>query len=143
MKKGLFSFFVLAVLIAGCNQGTSPEDIAKMAYEWEKAKFDNDYDTQQEFLYKEGSYEVDKGTKKVDSNLKYEDVRLEVFFDEESEQYYVFADFKNPNGENLVKDNILLRQKADMWKVDTSKSLDVNRDEVKEKFEREACIHCK
>lgn len=75
--------------------------------------------------------------------MKYEDVRLEVFFDEESEQYYVFADFKNPNGENLVKDNILLRQKADMWKVDTSKSLDVNRDEVKEKFEREACIHCK
>ncbi|WP_191567523.1 hypothetical protein [Metabacillus idriensis] len=143
MKKGLFSFFALAVLIAGCNQGTSPEDIAKMAYEWEKAKFDNDYDTQQEFLYQEGSYEVDKGTKKVDSNLKYEDVRLEVFFDEESEQYYVFADFKNPNGENLVKDNILLRQKADMWKVDTSKSLDVNRDEVKEKFEREACINCK
>ncbi|MCM3594167.1 hypothetical protein M4D55_00015 [Metabacillus idriensis] len=143
MKKGLFSFFALAVLLAGCNQGTSSEDIAKMAYEWEKAKFDNDYDTQQEFLYKEGSYEVDKGNKKVDSNLKYEDVRLEVFYDEDLEQYYVFADFKNPNGENFVKDNILFRQKADMWKVDTSKSLDVKRDEVKEKFEREACINCK
>ncbi|OHR73615.1 hypothetical protein HMPREF3291_18920 [Bacillus sp. HMSC76G11] len=143
MKKGLFSFFALAVLLAGCNQGASPEDIAKTAYDWEKANFDRDYEKEQELIYENGSYEIHKTTKKLDSGLKYEDIRFEIYYDNESEYYYVFADFKNPNGENSVKDNILFRQKAEMWKVDTSKSLDINRDEVKEKFEREACINCK
>lgn len=142
MKKVLFSFIALIALLAGCNQGGSTKDIAQVAYDWEKAKFDNEYDKQQELLYKEGSYEVDKGTKKIDSGLKYEDIRFEIYYDKESEYYYVFADFKNPNGDNAVKDNILLRQKADMWKVDTSKSLDINREDVKEKFKQEACINC-
>lgn len=143
MKKGLFSFFALAVLLAGCNQGTSPEDIANIAYEWEKAKFDRDYEKQQEFLYEKGSYEIDKNSKKKNSGLKYEDVRLEVFYDEASEQYYIFADFKNPNGDNSVKDEIIFRKKDDQWKVDQDQSTDIDRKEIPEKFERDACIHCK
>lgn len=143
MKKGLFSFFALAVLLAGCNQGTSPEDIANIAYEWEKAKFDRDYEKQQEFLYEKGSYEIDKNSKKKNSGLKYEDVRLEVFYDEASEQYYIFADFKNPNGDNSVKDEIIFRKKDDQWKVDQDQSTDIDRKEISEKFERDACIHCK
>jgi hypothetical protein len=143
MKKLLILFIALIALLAGCNKGTSPEEIAKIAYEWEKANFDNEYDKQQEFIYKKGSYEVDKTAKKVDSGLEYKDIRFEIYYDKELENYYVFADFDNPKGDNAVEDSIVFRKKADVWKVDTSKSLDINRDEIKEKFERKACIHCK
>lgn len=149
MKRLLISLVTLIVLLAGCNQsvskgqGDSPEDIAKIAYEWEKANFDRDYEREQEFLYEEGSYEVHKTTNKIDSGLKYEDIRFEIYHDKELEQYYIFADFNNPNGENSVADNILLRKKGDEWKVDTSKSLDIVRDEVSGGFERTACINCK
>ncbi|MBH0167267.1 hypothetical protein IHV12_20290 [Fictibacillus sp. 7GRE50] len=143
MKKTLvISLIALVALLTGCNQGASSEDIAKVAYEWEKAKFNNEYDKQQELVFKKGSYEVDKGAKKINSGLKYKDIRFEVYYDKESEYYYVFTDFKNPNGDNAVKDNILLRQKSDVWKVDTSKSLDINREDIKDKFDRQACIHC-
>ena len=74
--------------------------------------------------------------------MKYEDIQFEIFYNEKAEQYYVFADFDNPNGENAVEDNIVLRQKNDDWKVDTSKSLDVNREEIQQKFEQTSCIHC-
>jgi hypothetical protein len=142
MKNRFILVITLIALLAGCSQGASPEEIAKVAYGWEKAKFNNDYDKQQELIYEEGSYEVDKGAKQIDSGLEYEDIRYEVYYDKKSDQYYVFADFNNPNGENTVEDNIVLRKKADVWKVDTSKSLDTNRDEVKEEFKQEACIHC-
>lgn len=148
MQKLLISLVALIALLAGCNQsvsqgqGDSPEDIAKVTYEWEKANFDRDYEKQQEFIYEEGSYEAYKGDKKIDSGLKYEDIRFEIYHDKELEQYYVFADFKNPNGENLVEDNILLRKKSDEWKVDTSQSLDIVRGEVSGEFEQAACINC-
>jgi uncharacterized FlaG/YvyC family protein len=143
MKKLFISVIMLIALLAGCNQGASPEEIAKVAYEWEKANYDRDYEKEQEFIYEEGSYEIHKTTKKIDSGLKYEDIRFEIYHDKELDQYYVFADFKNPNGDNAVEDNIVLRKKADVWKVDTSKSLDINRDEVKKEFKQKACIHCK
>jgi hypothetical protein len=142
MKRLFISVITLIALLVGCNQGASPEEIAKVAYGWEKAKFNNDYDKQQEIIYEEGSYEVDKDAKQIDSGLEYDDIRYEIYYDKKSDQYYVFADFNNPNGDNAVEDNIVLRKKADVWKVDTSKSLDINRDEVKEEFEQEACIHC-
>jgi hypothetical protein len=143
IKRPLLCLIVLISLLAGCNQGgASPEIISEIAYEWEKAKFDRDYDREQELIYEEGSYEVHKTTKKVDSGLEYEDIRYEIYYDKESEQYYVFTDFKNPNGENFVEDNILLRKQDDKWKVDTTKSLDINRVEVSKEFEREACINC-
>ena len=95
------------------------------------------------WIYKDGSYEIHKTTKQKDLGLKYEDIRYEIYFDEELEQYYVFADFKNPNGENSVEDNIVLRKKDEEWKVDTSESLDIVRKDISEKFAREACINCK
>ena len=146
IKKLLISLILLIALLAGCNQstsGTSSEDIAKLAYEWEKANFDRDYDRQQDFIYKKGSYEVDKTAKKIDSGLKYKDIRFEIYYDKKLEQYYVFEDFTSPIGGNSVVDNILFRKKGDEWKVDISKSLDIVREEVSKEFDREACIHCK
>ncbi|WP_408008241.1 hypothetical protein ACJROX_26810 [Pseudalkalibacillus sp. A8] len=142
MKKLSIILSTLLVLLTGCNQGPSPEEIAKVAYEWEKANFDRNYDKEQELIYEKGSYEIHKTAKKIDSGLQYDDIRFEIYYSEESEQYYVFVDFDNPNGDNAVEDNIVFRKKADEWKVDTSKSLDINREEIKQKFEQEACIHC-
>jgi hypothetical protein len=142
MKKVFASLIVLSVLLVGCNQSDSPEKISKVVSEWEKAKFDNDYDKQQELIFEKGAYEVDKGAKAKDSGLKYEDIQFEIYYDEQAEYYYVFANFDNPNGENTVEDNVVLRQKNDEWKVDTSKSLDVNREEIQQKFDQTSCIHC-
>ncbi|KON83500.1 hypothetical protein AF332_27480 [Sporosarcina globispora] len=146
MKKLLISFIALVAFLAGCNQSVSQEDshgdIAKLAYEWEVAYFDNDYKREQELLYEEGSFEVHKTREKKNSGLKYEDIRYEIYYDKESDFYYVLVDFKNPVGENSVEEELLIRKKDDEWKVDTSKSLDIDRDEVKKEFERKACIHC-
>lgn len=145
MKKLIISLAALIALLTGCSQGTSAsaEDIAKLAFQWEKANFDRDYERQQQYIYEKGSYEAYKGDKKIDSKLKYDDIRYEIYYDEERDLYYVFADFKNPNGENSVKDNIVFRKKDDQWKVDTGESLDVVRKDISEKFEQEACINCK
>lgn len=144
MKRLFISFIAILALLTGCNQSASTsEDISKLAYEWEKANFDRDYDREQELLYEEGSYEIHKTTKQKESGIKYEDIRYEIYFDEDLERYYVFTDFKNPNGENSVEDNIVLRKKDDDWKVDTTESLDIVRKEISEKFDREACINCK
>jgi hypothetical protein len=149
MKKLLISLVTVIALLAGCNQsvsqeqGDSPEDLAKIAYQWEKAKFDNDYDKQQEFLYEEGSYEVDKGAEKKNSGLKYEDMSFEIYYDEELKHYFVFADFKNPQGDNTVHDELVFRKEDDKWKLDQNQSLKVNREDIKLEFERSACINCK
>jgi hypothetical protein len=143
MKKLLFSFITLIVLLIGCSQDSSPEEIADIAYKWEKAKYDRDYKKEQKFIYEKGSYEVHKTAKKVNSGLKYEDIRFEIYYDKELEQYYVLADFDNPNGDNAVEENVVFREKDDMWKVDISKSSDIVRDEIRKEFKREACIHCK
>lgn len=144
MKRLFISFIAILALLTGCNQSASTsEDISKLAYEWEKANFDRDYDLQQKYIYKKGSYEAYKGDKKINSGLKYDDIRYEIYFDEELERYYVFTDFKNPNGENSVQDNIVIREKDDEWKVDTSESLDIVREDISEEFDREACINCK
>ncbi|HER2162617.1 TPA: hypothetical protein VJS49_001778, partial [Streptococcus pyogenes] len=129
------SFIALMSLLTGCNQSAATsEDISKLAYEWEKANFDRDYNREQELLYEEGSYEIHKTTKQKESGIKYEDIRYEIYFDEDLERYYVFTDFKNPNGENSVEDNIVLRKKGDEWKVDTSESLDIVREDISEKL---------
>ncbi|MGA9286792.1 MAG: hypothetical protein WBV93_00470 [Anaerobacillus sp.] len=142
MKKVFASLFVLSFLLIGCGESEDPEDIAKITYEWEKARFDRDYKEEQKLIFEEGSYEVHKTAKKVDSGLKYDDVQFEIYYDEPAEYYYVFADFDNPNGENAVEDNVVLRKKNDEWKVDTSKSLEVNREEIQQEFDQTSCIHC-
>lgn len=141
MKKVLFSFIALIALLAGCNQGASSEDIAKIAYGWEKARFDRDYKKQQELIYEKGTYEVDKDAEKKDSGLKYEDMSFEVYYDEKNEQYFVFTEFKNPQGENTVNDNLVFRKKDNAWKLDQEKK--INRVQIEKELERETCINCK
>ncbi|MGM0807456.1 MAG: hypothetical protein ACQET8_22385 [Bacillota bacterium] len=142
MKKTLvITLLALITLLTGCNQGTSSEDIAKVAYEWEKARFDKDYKKQQEMIYEKGSYEVDKNAEKKDSGLKYDNMSFEIYFDEKNDQYYVFTEFKNPQGENNVDDELLFRKKDNAWKLDQDK--EINRDQIKKELEREACINCK
>ncbi|MBH0158653.1 hypothetical protein IHV10_19915 [Fictibacillus sp. 5RED26] len=142
MKKTLvITLLALVALLTGCNQGTSSEDIAKIAYKWEKARFDKDYKKQQEMIYEKGSYEVDKKAEKKDSGLKYDNMSFEIYFDEKNDQYYVFTEFKNPQGENNVDDELLFRKKDNAWKLDQDK--EINRDQIKKELEREACINCK
>ncbi|MEK4069860.1 hypothetical protein [Peribacillus sp. FSL R5-0717] len=144
MKRIFIPFIALMALLTGCNQGASTsEDISKLAYEWEKAYFDTDYEREQELLYEEGSFEVHKSRDKKDSGLKYGNIRYEIYYDESLEQYYVFTDFKSPTGSNAVKDELLIRKKDDEWKIDKSNSLDIVREDISEKFDREACINCK
>ncbi|PLR65551.1 hypothetical protein [Bacillus sp. UMB0893] len=142
MKKTLvITLLALIALLTGCNQGTSSEDIAKIAYKWEKARFDKDYKKQQEMIYEKGSYEVDKNAEKKDSGLKYDNMSFEIYFDKKNDQYYVFTEFKNPQGENNVDDELLFRKKDNAWKLDQDK--EINRDQIKKELEREACINCK
>ncbi|MGD6964462.1 hypothetical protein ACQCVB_19855 [Fictibacillus phosphorivorans] len=130
------------LLLGGCS-GTEPEDIAKVAYDWEKAYFDRDYDEQQKLLFRDGSYEVNKTTKKINSGLEYKDIQYEIYPTNESDQYYVMTTFRNPNGENTVEDELLIREKGEEWKIDVDKSMKIDREEIKEKYELEKCIHCK
>jgi predicted small secreted protein len=140
-KTIVITLLALVALLTGCNQGTSSEDIAKIAYKWEKARFDKDYKKQQEMIYEKGSYEVDKNAEKKDSGLKYDNMSFEIYFDEKNDQYYVFTEFKNPQGENNVDDELLFRKKDNAWKLDQDK--EINRDQIKKELEREACINCK
>jgi hypothetical protein len=140
MKKLVFSLIVLIVLSTGCSQGTSPEEIADTAYKWEKARFDKDYEKQQELIYEKGSYEVDKEAEKKDSGLKYKNMSFEIYYDEKNEKYFVFTEFINPQGENTVKDGLVFRKKADEWKLDQDQKID--HDEIEKELEREACINC-
>jgi hypothetical protein len=140
MKKLVFLFITLIVVLAGCSQNTSPEEIADTAYKWEKARFDKDYEKQQELIYEKGSYEVDKDAEKEDSGLKYKNMSFEIYYDEKNEKYFVFTEFINPQGENTVKDGLVFRKKADEWKLDQDQ--EINRNEIEKKLEREACINC-
>lgn len=137
MIKRLLCFAFLPILIlAGCGGGTKekPEDMAQVAYQWEKARFDRDYDKQQPLVY-EGTYDAYKGATPIDSGLAFEDIKYEVYFDKESKNYYVFTDFKNPNGENKVDDTLLLREKDGAWKIDTDGSRALNRENIKQEYE--------
>lgn len=140
MKKLVFFFITLIVLLTGCSQGTSPEEIADIAYKWEKARFDKDYEKQQELIYEKGSYEVDKDAEKKDSGLKYKNMSFEIYYDEKNEKYFVFTEFRNPQGENTVKDSLVFRKKADEWKLDQDQEID--RNEIEKQLKREACINC-
>jgi hypothetical protein len=141
MKKYILPMFTLTFLLVACN-GTDPKEIAEIAYDWEKAYADNDYKTEQELIYENNTFEVHKTRQKNNSDLKYEDIKYEIYYDKESNVYYVFTTFKNPNGENTVEDELLIREKSDTWKIDIEESMKIDREEIKEKFEQEDCIHC-
>lgn len=141
--KRLYLLLPLTLLLLGGCSGTEPEDIAKVAYDWEKAYFDRDYDEQQKLLFKDGSYEVNKTTKKINSGLAYKDIQYEIYPTNESDQYYVMTTFRNPNGENTVENELLIREKGEEWKIDVDQSMKIDREEIKKKYELEKCIHCK
>ncbi|CAN7648620.1 hypothetical protein LJR015_002598 [Peribacillus frigoritolerans] len=143
MKKLLISFIALIALLTGCNQGLSSEDIAKVTYEWEKATLKADYEREQQFLYEQGTYEIHKDTPLRENDLKYEDMQIEVYYDEENDWYYSLFNYTNPEEENKVEDGYVVREKDDELKIDIEKSKDINQDEIKESFKREACINCK
>ncbi|ANC77401.1 hypothetical protein ABE65_011545 [Fictibacillus phosphorivorans] len=142
MKQSYLVLPLTLLLLGGCS-GTEPEDIAKVAYDWEKAYFDSDYKQQQKLVYENGSYEVDKTAKQKDSGLKYEDIQYEIYPSNESDQYYVMTTFRNPNGENTVEDQLLIREKGDEWRIDVDQSMKIDREEIRDKYELEKCIHCK
>jgi hypothetical protein len=102
-----------------------------------------DYDTQQKLLYEKGTYEVYKGDPKEESGLKSEDIRFEVYYDQEAGWYYVFTDYENPQLGNQVENKLVIREKDDSWKVDMEATRGINKDEVKQGLEQIACINCK
>jgi len=144
MKRSYLVLLLSLLLLGGCS-GTEPEDIAKVAYDWEKAYSDNDYKKEQTLIYEEGSFEIHKNRKKNDSGLGYKDIKYEIYPTNESDKYYVLTTFRNPNGENenTVEDQLLIREKGDEWKIDVDQSMKLDREEIKEKYELEKCIHCK
>ncbi|MED1865831.1 hypothetical protein P4V41_20480 [Fictibacillus nanhaiensis] len=142
MKQTYLILPLTLLLLVGCS-GTEPEDIAKVAYDWEKAYFDRDYDEQQKLLFKDGSYEVNKTTKKINSGLAYKDIQYEIYPTNESDQYYVMTTFRNPNGENTVENELLIREKGEEWRIDVDKSMKIDREDIRDKYELETCIHCK
>lgn len=142
MKRPYLVLSLTLLLLGGCS-GTEPEDIAKVAYDWEKARFDSNYEKQQHLILEKGSYEIDKEAKQKNSGLKYEDIKYEVYPGEDTESFYVFTTFRNPIGENTVKDKLLIREKGEEWKIDVDQSMKIDREEIKKKYELEKCIHCK
>ena len=139
--KFLSAGLIIGVLV-GCGQ-QPPEQVINTAYEWEKAYMDSDYDRQQELLYKAGTYEVDKTATKEDSGLKSEDIRYEVYYDEDLKRYYVFTKYKNPTKGNTVDNGLVIREKDTDWKVDIDSSMDLSEKDIQEKFDQTACINCK
>jgi hypothetical protein len=142
MKRSYLILPLTLLLLGGCS-GTEPEDIAKVAYDWEKARFDRDYQAEQKLIYEKGTYEAHKSANKKDSGLKYNDIKFEIYPTSNSNQYYVLTRFDNPNGENSVEDELLIREKGEEWKIDVDQSMKLDRNAIKDKYELEKCIHCK
>jgi hypothetical protein len=142
MKQTYLVLPLSLLLLGGCS-GTEPEDIAKVAYNWEKARFDRDYKAEQKLIYEKGTYEAHKSASKKDSGLQYKEIEFEIYPDSDSNQYYVLTRFDNPNGENSVEDELLIREKGEEWKIDVDKSMKIDRNAIKDKYELEECIHCK
>jgi outer membrane lipoprotein-sorting protein len=142
MKKFLLSFIALIALLAGCNQSASPEDVAKVTYEWEKATLKADYEREQELLYKEGTYEIHKDSPSRDNSLKYEDMKIEVYYDEKNEWYYSLFSYTNPEQGNKVEDSYVVREKNEELKIDIEGSRVIDQEKIRNSIKREACIHC-
>jgi carbonic anhydrase len=149
MKKLLISLVALIALLAGCNQsvsqgkGDSPEDIAKITYEWEKATLKADYKQEQELLYEKGTYEIHKDTPERQNGLEFEDMVIEVYYDKENDWYYSLINYTNPEEGNKVEDSYVVREKNEELKIDIKKSKEIDESEIKDSFKREACINCK
>lgn len=121
---------ILVISLAGCLQKQPTEQLLGIAYEWEKAYMDSDYERQQQLVYKKGSFTVDKDSIKEESGLKKDNVTIEIYHDNESDKYYALTDYINPQEGNRVQSVWALREKKDSWKVDTKASRDITKEQV-------------
>lgn len=141
-KFGKIAAVLFVGFLVGCNQQPT-EQVIETAYQWEKSYMDNDYEKQQQLLFEKGTFEVHKNKSKEDSGLKSEDIRYEVYYDDEFDWYYVLTEYTNPQHGNGIDHELVIREKDKDWKVDMEANEDLIRDEIQENFERTACINCK
>lgn len=138
MKKLFILIVALIVLTTGCNQvaSVSAEDIEKVTYQWEKATLQADYKREQELLYKKGTYEIHRDTPLRKNNLKYQDMKFEVYYDKENNWYYSIFTYINPAEGNKVEDAYVVRKKDDKFKIDIEESKEIDPTKIKEGFKR-------
>lgn len=136
---------LLIFLLVGCGKqpASAVPAVQDTAYQWEKAYMDRDYDRQQALLYEKGTFEVNKTTKKIESGLKKQNIRYEIYYDKEFDWYYVLTEYINPLLGNTVEDKLVIRKKGDSWKVDMNATEDISRQQIQDKFQRIACVNCK
>lgn len=142
MKLKAAAAALLIGLIAGCQQ-QPPSAVQNTAYEWEKAYMNGDYDREQELLYEKGTFEVHKTMKKQQSGLKKDDIRYEIYYDKDFKRYLVLTKYKNPMLGNTVNDKLVIRKKGNSWKVDADAVFEYSTEDIRNKFDRQACINCK
>lgn len=144
---GLFSLFTaLLFVLSGCAQQPNHTDAVKQtAYKWEKAFMDSDYQTQQQLLYKVGTYEVDKTAQKQNSGLKENDIQYQIYYDKKMNWYDVLTTYMNPLQGNKVEERLVIRQKGGEFKVDEEKTMDLKDEsllQIQTETDQIACINC-
>ncbi|MCM3413224.1 hypothetical protein [Metabacillus litoralis] len=138
----LLTIIALIALLTGCNQGASSEDVAQVAYDWEKATLMADYEREQDLLYEKGTYEIHKESPARKSSIKFEDMKIEVYYDKENEWYYSLISYTNPDEGNKVEDSYVVREKDEELKIDIEESKNIDESEIKDSFVREDCVNC-
>jgi hypothetical protein len=152
MRKFLFICILLSAALTACGQKnttTAEKDIEKdvidVAYKFEHAYMQRDYKEEQKYIYAPGSFEVHKDVKvEKGSNLKYEDVRFEVYHLEDKKRYVVFMTYENPHPDrgNTIHQQYVIRQKDGTYKIDTDESLYIEKSQIEEKYKMSACVNC-
>jgi hypothetical protein len=145
--NGLFgAIATLFFLLTGCNQQPDNTSAVKQtAYQWEKAYVNQDYPTQQKLLYEAGTYEVNATAKKQNAELKENDIRYQIYFDQQAGWYDVITTYDNPLYGNKIYDKLVIRQKGNEWKVDEEKSLSLQEEsltQIQNQTKQMACINC-
>ncbi|MFB5197422.1 hypothetical protein ACE198_21365 [Neobacillus sp. KR4-4] len=70
-------------------------------------------------------------------------MKIEVYYDKKNEWYNSLFNYTNPEKGNKVEGSYVVREKNGELKIDIEKSRDVDPEEIRKSFKREACIHCK
>lgn len=142
MKKVFASLIVLSVLLVGCNQSVDSDEVAKVTFDWEKATLEANYKTEQELLYEKGTYEIHKDTPVRKNNLKFDDMEVAIYYDEDNDWFYSLISYTNPEKGNKVEDIYVVRQKNEDLKIDIKKSKEVERSDIANNYELQDCVHC-
>lgn len=141
--NGIFgALAALFLMLSGCSQ--QPDNtsaVQQIAYQWEQAVVNQDYKAEQKLLYQAGTYEVNKTSRKQNAGLKENDIRYQIYYDQQAGWYDVVATYDNPLHGNKVQDKLVIRQKGDTWKVDEENSLTLQEDSLTG-AQQIACINC-